>query len=200
MKRAQWIGLALTVLLVLATIRAFGDEGMWPLNRFPTAPLQKQHGFAPTAQWLQHAQLASVRLAGGCSGSFVSPSGLVMTNYHCAVGCVEAVSTDDRKLLETGFYAEAASNERRCPGMEINQLTTITDVTDRVTAATKGAEGERFTAARKAVFAGIESDCARDDGVRCEVVTLYRGGKYDLYRYRRFQDVRLVFEIGRAHV
>jgi peptidase S46-like protein len=169
------------------------DEGMWPINRFPTAVVQKKYGFAPTPQWLQQAQLSSIRFADGCSGSLVSSSGLVMTNYHCAVDCVEAVSTKDANLLETGFAAASPVEERQCPGMELNELTTITDVTQRVAGATKGTEGPGFRAARQAVFATIERECATGDDVRCEVVTLYRGGKYDLYKYRRFQDVRLVF-------
>ena len=184
--------LALVAAALLAP-RGRADEGMWPLNRFPTPQLQQRYGFAPSQPWLEQARLASVRFAGGCSGSFVSPSGLVMTNYHCIVACVEAVSTKERSLLENGFVAASPSDELRCPGMELNQLTRIDDVTDRVAAATRASEGEGFAAARRAVFATIERECATSDDLRCEVVTLYRGGKYDLYRYRRLQDVRLVF-------
>jgi hypothetical protein len=194
MKMARLVGIAWLGWAAVTLHQPVGaDEGMWPLNRFPAAPLQQRYSFTPTPQWTENVQLSSVRFARGCSGSFVSPSGLVMTNYHCAVACLEALSTEQSRLLETGFDAETAPAERRCPGMELNQLTTITDVTARVAGATNGAEGDRFAAARKAVFAGIESECAKDDRVRCEVVTLYQGGKYDLYRYRRFQDVRLVF-------
>lgn len=188
----------LKVGLIVAFVAGYGlyvraDEGMWPLNRFPSAALKQRYGFAPTPQWLEQIQLGSVRFAGGCSGSFVSPSGLVMTNYHCVVECVSALSDEKRNLQQSGFYATTAADERRCPGMELNQLTAMTDVTERVGAATKGTEGERFRAARTAVFATIERECATSDDLRCEVVTLYRGGKYDLYTYRRFQDVRLVF-------
>jgi hypothetical protein len=197
MSKPGWFTATSTLALVAAAAllapRARADEGMWPLNRFPMAQLQQQYGFTPGQPWLEQARLASVRFAGGCSGSIVSPSGLVMTNYHCVVACVEAVSTRERRLLEDGFVAASPSDELRCPGMELNQLTRIDDVTDRVAAATAGTEGERFAAARRAVFATIERECATSDELRCEVVTLYRGGKYDLYRYRRFQDVRLVF-------
>jgi hypothetical protein len=197
-ERAMGLVRRLCSIVAVVSIATFGsrlaaDEGMWPLNRFPTAPVQQQHGFTPSPQWLERAQLASVRFAAGCSGSLVSATGLVMTNYHCAVSCVEAVATPDRTLLQTGFYAASQAEEQQCPGMELNQLTGVTDVTDRVAGATKDTGGEAFTAARKAVFAAIEGECATGSDVRCEVVTLYRGGKYDLYKYRRFQDVRLVF-------
>src|SRR5574339_437478 len=117
---------------------------MPPLNRFPADKVRQAHGFAPSAEWLAHAQRASVRLASGCSGSFVSPQGLVMTNYHCAVECVEALSSKDSNFSATGFLAAAQGDERQCPGMEINQLTGITDVTTRVAGATAGRQGEQF--------------------------------------------------------
>jgi hypothetical protein len=189
--RSFVLAVVFAVVVVLAH-RMAADDGMWPLNRFPAALLQKTYGFTPTPQWLERAQLASVRLP-GCSGSIVSASGLVMTNYHCAVGCVEALSSKDRSLLETGFYAASQADERVCPGVQINQLTSITDVTERVAASTRDTQGEAFAKARQAAFATIERECTTGDDVSCQVVTLYRGGKYDLYKYRRFSDVRLVF-------
>jgi hypothetical protein len=192
-KNSQWFNLSLVVIVsAFLAARVVADEGMWPLNRFPAAQIQQKHGFTPTRQWLDHAQLASVRLP-GCSGSIVSSAGLVMTNYHCAVSCVESLSTNERNLLETGFYAASAAEERICPGVQINQLTAITDVTERVAAGTKGAAGEAFAKARQAIFATIQRECATSDDVTCEVVSLYQGGKYDLYKYKRFSDVRLVF-------
>ncbi|HET9752123.1 MAG TPA: S46 family peptidase, partial [Myxococcales bacterium] len=136
-----------------------------------------------------------VRLAGGCSGSFVSPEGLVMTNHHCAHSCIEQLSTKDKDFVAQGFYAPSLENEVKCPEIELNQLTQISDVTARVQGATKGLKpGKEFNDKRKAAMAGIEKECAAgSDKVRCDVVELYHGGQYSLYKYKRFQDVRLVF-------
>src|SRR5262249_44995872 len=130
---------------------------------------------------------------GGCSGSIVSENGLVMTNHHCSRSCISQSSTKERDLLTDGFLARTADEEIKCPEMEINQLQTITDVTDRINAATKGLEDGQFNDAQKAEMSRIEKECASDDKLRCDVVSLYHGGRYNLYKFRRFQDVRLVF-------
>ncbi len=169
------------------------DEGMWTFNGFPSALVKGKYGFAPGARWLERARLSSVRLAQGCSASFVSGSGLVMTNHHCAHHCIEQLSTPGKDLVKDGFYAATAGDEARCPDLEVNELTDISDVTARMLAATRGLEGKAFAEARRAETARIEKECQTSDQLRCEVVTLYHGGRYDLYRYRRFQDVRLVF-------
>ena len=169
------------------------DEGMWLLNDFPSERLARRHGFGPDAKWLEHARLSSVRLAQGCSGSFVSPNGLVMTNHHCAVGCIQQLSSKRKDYVASGFMAKAESDEVRCPEMEINQLVAITDVTVRVQGAAKGATEAAANVARKAEMSKVEKECATSDDFRCDVVSLYEGGRYDLYKYRRYQDVRLVF-------
>lgn len=172
---------------------ALADEGMWTFDAFPSALVGERHGFSPDAAWLEHVRLSSVRLAAGCSGSFVSPEGLVLTNHHCAVGCIERVSSAERDLVSDGFVAATGADELRCPGMEVNVLVGIDDVTDRVRAATTGKEGAAFSEARRGAIAELERACATADQVRCDVVSLYHGGLYHLYRYRRHQDVRLVF-------
>jgi V8-like Glu-specific endopeptidase len=172
---------------------ALADEGMWTFNNFPSEAVARKYGFSPTQQWLDRARLASARLAGGCSGSFVSERGLVMTNHHCAHSCIEQLSDAKRDYVASGFYAATEKDEVKCPEIEINQLTAITDVTARLLAATKGLSGEQFATALKGEMAKVEQECATADNVRCDVVTLYRGGQYHLYRYRRFQDVRLAF-------
>jgi hypothetical protein len=186
-------------LVVLSTLAlalgARADEGMWTFDNFPSKKVQQKHGFAPDAPWLQEAQLSSVRLAGGCSGSFVSPEGLVMTNHHCAHSCIEQLSTKEKDFVAQGFYAQAQENEVKCPEIELNQLVQITDVTAQIQGATKGLKpGKEFSDKRKAAMASVEKDCAAgNDKLRCDVVELYHGGQYSLYRYKRFQDVRLVF-------
>ncbi|HTP29208.1 MAG TPA: S46 family peptidase, partial [Anaeromyxobacteraceae bacterium] len=171
---------------------ARADEGMWLFNDFPSARVKEKYGFDPTAKWLDHVQLSSVRLAGGCSGSIVSPEGLVMTNHHCAHSCIEQLSTARHDFVATGFYAKTAAEEVKCPEIEINQLIEISDVTARVNTATKGLAAMKYNVAQKAEMSRIEKECATSENVRCDVVTLYHGGKYNLYKYRRFQDVRLV--------
>jgi Peptidase S46 len=178
---------------LLATV-SLGDEGMWTYNNFPAAKVKEKYGFEPTKDWLDHLRLSSVRISGGgCSASVVSPDGLVMTNHHCARSCIENLSGLQKKdFNHDGFYAKTQADEARCPGLELNQLAEITDVTQRVTDATKGAPDDKFNEVQRKALAEIEKECATSDDVRCDVVTLFRGGKYNLYKYRRFQDIRLV--------
>jgi V8-like Glu-specific endopeptidase len=166
---------------------------MWLLNDFPSKRVAELYGFGPTEAWLDHVRLSSVRLAGGCSGSVVSPSGLVMTNHHCAHDCIQQLSTAKRDFVASGFTAKTPNDEVRCPDIEIDQLTGISDVTDRVGTATKGLTGAEFNKTQKAEQSRIEKECATTDEVRCDVISLYQGGRFHLYKYRRHQDVRLVF-------
>ncbi len=178
--------------LLPATARA--DEGMWTLDNFPSAEVEKLYGFKPGQQWLERARLSSVRLAQGCSASFVSPRGLVQTNHHCAEECIEQLSSAGKDYIQAGFYAKEEKDEAKCPEFELNQLAAIGDVTARVRDAIAGKEGAAFTEAKRAIKARIAKECTGgDEGLRCDVVELYNGGVYNLYKYRRFQDVRLVF-------
>lgn len=184
---------SLSVAAALLAAPAFADEGMWTYNSFPAAKVKAKYGVDVTKDWLDHVRLSSVRIAGGCSASVVSSDGLVMTNHHCARECIENLSGLNKKdYNRDGFFAKTEKDEARCPGYELNQLAEITDVTKRVQDATKDTAPEKFNDVQKATIAQIEKDCATGDDVRCEVVTLYRGGKYDLYKYNRFQDIRLV--------
>ena len=184
---------SLLLLLLLGAAPALADEGMWLPNDFPSARVQAAYGFAPSQQWLDRVRLGAVKLSNGCSSSFVSTGGLVMTNHHCARECVQDLSTPRADHLEKGFFAAAPKDERRCPNIEADQLVSITDVTDRIHAATAGKDGEAFATALRQESARIEGACTTGSEVRCDVVNLFHGGKYHLYTYRRFQDVRLVF-------
>ncbi|HWF98510.1 MAG TPA: S46 family peptidase [Steroidobacteraceae bacterium] len=192
----KWVALPVGALLALLLLpKAFAAEGMWPLSNLPVAALQQRFGFTPSAQWVQHVQLASVRLAGGCSGSFVSPDGLVLSNHHCAVECVEGLSSPGRNLMGQSFYAATRQAEPKCPAMEVEQLVHLTDVTATVDRATQGKSGAAYTAAQRAATSKLETACVsgKPQMWRCEVVALYHGGQDWLYKYRRYQDVRLVF-------
>lgn len=183
-----------SVAALVAAIPALADEGMWTFNHFPAATVQQKYGFAPDRAWLDHLQRGAVRIAGGCSASLVSGGGLVMTNHHCSHSCIEQLSTAKRDYVKTGFFAKTRAEEVKCPAMEVNQLVDIRDVTALVQGATKGVPDARFFEVQKAVMAELEKTCAGgQDAIRCEVVSLYHGGRFDLYRYRRYQDVRLVF-------
>lgn len=170
-------------------------EGMWALDNLPTRAIAKATGFTPDAAWVNKVMQSSARLGNGCSGSFVSKDGLVLTNHHCARDCIQEISTAKADFIKDGFLAKNRAAERRCPALEINRLEEISDVTAKVDAATKGKTGEAFAKARKAEIAGLESACTGAEKAtrNCEVVTLYQGGRYHLYRYHRFEDVRLAF-------
>ena len=185
----------LPLVLSLAAVPALAAEGMWTLDNLPGEAMQQAYGFTPDAAWTDKVMKASVRLAGGCSGSFVSPEGLVMTNAHCIVGCVQQLSSAGEDLVGNGFVAREPSQERVCPGVELNRLEGISDVTATVEEATAGKTGQAYVDARRAAHAQLQTACVGEDGdsVRCDIVELYQGGKHHLYRYRRYQDVRLVF-------
>jgi Peptidase S46 len=181
-------------LLALAVAPAAADEGLWLPDAFPAARVERAYGFAPDQAWLDHVRLASVRLARGCSGSFVSPRGLVQTNNHCARDCIAELSTATEDLVESGFSAKALADERKCPHVEIDQLIAISDITARIAAATAGRDGNARADAERATEAAISRECEDGDAaIRCDVVALYSGAIYQLYRYRRYLDVRLVF-------
>ena len=177
----------LIFLFCLCLPRATADEGMWLYQQFPKDAVQQKYGFEATNQFLDTLRLASVRIGGG-SGAFVSPRGLLLTNRHLVAGCI---------AKQDGFYAAAEAGEARCAGLEVSVLVKITDVTNDVTkqvkAAVQGVPAAKTLEARNAGIARIESECAASSGNTCSVVTLFSGGRYDLYLYRKYTDVRLVF-------
>jgi hypothetical protein len=173
---------------------AFADEGMWTFDNPPTKQLQEKYNFTLTPQWLDHVRLSSVRLNDGGSGSFVSPNGLLLTNHHVARGQLQKNSTAQNDYMQTGFLANTPAEEMKSPDLEVNVLVSMENVTQRIQDGLKGARNaEDEFAKRKDVVAAIERDSLEKTGLRSDVVTLYQGGEYWLYRYKKYTDVRLVF-------
>lgn len=176
--------------LALAT-SANSEEGMWTFDNFPAERMRSELGWAPDRAWLDRVMAGTARLP-GCSASNVSAQGLVLTNHHCVISCVTALSTAEANYIEHGFMARSREAERRCPNMSVQVLTGLSDVTQSIETATEGAAPETFARTRDAEIARLERECSSGT-TRCEVVTLYRGGRYALYTYKRYEDVRLVF-------
>lgn len=167
---------------------------MWTFENPPIDYWSERYDFEPSEEWLEHVRLASLRFGEICSSSFVSPDGLVLTNHHCARDCVEAVSPSDTDYVEQGFYAEERSDEVVCPDLYLDQLVAIEEVTGAVRAAARGAErAADAEEARQAARDSIASACEEAAEYHCQVVSLYQGGQYQLYRYRRYSPVKLVF-------
>ncbi|MGI8988093.1 MAG: S46 family peptidase [Bryobacteraceae bacterium] len=188
------------IALLLLSFQLSADEGMWLFNNFPAARVKEAYGFDVTQGLLDHLRLASVRMGGG-STSFVSPRGLLFTNHHVALECLQKISTAGQNYVANGFLAKSESREMRCPDFEANILLRIDDVTDRVKSNIHaGAGTPEANDQRKAALSEIEKDCTGKTGNKCSVVTLYDGAVYDLYEYKRYTDIRLVFapesEIG----
>jgi len=173
---------------------ALADEGMWTFNNVPRAEIKKKYGFDITDEWLKKVQLASVRFNNGGSGSFVSPNGLVLTNYHIVEDIVNEVSTPQKDLAKEGFVARSSAEEIKAPSLELNVLMSIEDVTNRINAVVKaGSSDAEAFAARRAEISAIEAESTKATGLRSDVITFYQGGQYGLYRYKKYTDVRLVF-------
>ena len=184
---------AAAAVLTAAPTGARADEGMWTFDNFPIRMVNDKYGTHIDQAWLDRVRNASVRIQ-GCSASFVSDTGLILTNWHCVVGCSQELSTPTEDLVKNGFTAATREEERECPGQTAEVLTDITDVTDRVLAAGRGLEGAAFNAARAAEVNKIQTDaCNGDPKQTCQVISFYRGGRYALYTFRKYDDVRLVF-------
>ena len=196
MKMRKFLCALLAALLASQTLSltALADEGMWPINNVPKAEIKRKYGFEVTDAWLKKVQMSAVRFNNGGSGSFVSPDGLVLTNYHIVEDFVGELSTPQKDYAKEGFVARTRTEELKIPSLELNVLMSVEDVTDKVNASIKAdmAAADAF-AARRAAISGIEADSLKATGLRSDVVTLYQGGQYNLYRYKKYTDVRMVF-------
>ena len=170
------------------------DEGMWTFDNLPLAHLKERYGFEPTKAWIEHLRSSAVRFNSGGSGSFVSADGLVMTNHHVGADTLQKISTKDKDFIKTGFLAKTREEEVKAPDLELNVLVAIEDVTDKVNAAVpEGTDDAKASTLRRGVMAKIEKESLDKSGLRSDVVTLYQGGRYSLYTYKKYTDVRLVF-------
>ena len=187
--------LVLLVLLALNAPAPVGaGEGMWTLDNPPLSQLKQQFDFVPDAGWLERVRLASVRFMDGGSGGFVSREGLMVTNHHVALSCIQNVSSAQKDLIAGGFPAASRGSELACPGYEVNVLVGSEEVTSRVQGAAAAAKSDRESGElRRRAVASLEQACLKQTGLRCEVVELYGGGELWLYRYKKYTDVRLVF-------
>src|SRR5262245_49612978 len=195
-----------TVLLVFAPLtlcvmgpQAHADEGMWTFHNPPTALVKQKYGVDLTPQWLEHVRLATVRLS-NCTATFVSPNGLILTNFHCSWTCLADHSTKDKSLMDDGFLAPSREKELRCEQQVADVLTSYEDITARVADAVKGMDDKAANDARKKKLTQLEQACEQSSAkdkktgpLKCESVNLYNGGQYWLYKYKRYNDVRLVF-------
>src|SRR5262245_26198443 len=186
-------GLVLLVTFLISLL-VHADEGLWTFDNPPRKQWKEKYNFDPADAWLEHVRLASVRLNDGGSGSFVSSDGLLLTNQHVASGQLQKVSTKDRDYTKEGFYARTRDQELRSPDLEITVVVSYEDVTRRVQNAVKaGVSDKQANEQRKAEMAVIEKESTEKTGFRSEVVTLYSGGEYWLYRFKKYTDIRLVF-------
>lgn len=180
--------------IALSASISMADEGMWTMDNPPTKILQQRYKFTPEKTWLDHLRLSSVRFMDGGSGSFASAHGLVVTNHHVAAGQLQKMSTPKHNYMATGFYAKELKDEIKCPDLEVNVLVSLKDVTSDVMSVLKpGMKPQAAIKARDAKKASMEKKCMDKPGIKCEVVSLYQGGQYWLYKYRKYTDIRLVF-------
>jgi hypothetical protein len=188
------------VMLLLLARAAFADEGMWTFDGFPKPVVRQKLGVEITDAWLDRVRLSTTRLESGCTGSFISADGLVLTNHHCAASCLAQISTPEKNVFADGFLAASRAEEPQCKTEQISVLVAMEDVTAKVAAATAGKDDKGANEARKKELTRLEQACeeaaktdARTGPLSCESVALYDGGRYSLYKYKRYQDVRLVF-------
>ncbi len=185
--------------LAVISTPANGDEGMWLFNNPPNKILKERYNFTATPEWLKHVQHSSVRFNAGGSASFVSGDGLVMTNHHVGADALQKFGSSEHDYLKNGFYAKTRDEELKCADQELNVLVSIEDVTARVNAAVPpGLDMAAAEKARRAVMNTIEKESMDKTGLRSDVITLYHGGEYQLYRYKKYTDVRLVFAPSRT--
>ena len=189
----------IAVLAAFAAFQAAAEEGMWTFDNPPRDAIQQKYGVSLDSAWLDRVREATVRLETGCTGSFISGDGLILTNHHCAEDCIAQNSSEGNDLVAAGFLAGTREKELKCQEDAVSVLVGTEDVTAKVAAALKGVAPAGLVEARRAALTKLEQECeessakAKGGPLKCERVALYQGGQHWLYRYRRYEDVRLVF-------
>ncbi len=190
----KFLGRLCLLIILCGPATVHGDEGMWLFNALPVELLRERYDFEPSSAWAEHLMKSSVRFNVGGSASFVSSSGLVLTNHHVGSDTLAKLSTPERNIIDNGYLARDVDEELKAPDLELNQLVNIVDVTEQVQAAVSSEMSpQQAAAARRAVIATIEKQALDESGLRSDVVTLYGGGRYHLYQYKKYTDVRLVW-------
>ncbi|MEX1994700.1 MAG: S46 family peptidase, partial [Steroidobacteraceae bacterium] len=190
---------SIAVMAALASFSAAADEGMWTFDNPPRAAIAEKYGVTLDTPWLDRVRQATLRLESGCTGSFISGDGLILTNHHCAEECVAQNSTPENDLVGSGFLAGTREKEVRCQEESVSVLVGTEDVTARVAAATAGLAADAVVEARRREQTRLEQACeeasakSKGGALKCERVSLYQGGQYWIYKYKRYEDVRLVF-------
>src|SRR5215217_8003412 len=193
-KRMRTVSYLSAALILAGSAAAHADEGLWTFNQFPFEKLKKTHGVTLDQAWLDHVRLSSLRLNRVCSGAFVSPQGLVQTAHHCVDSCIGKLSTPEHDIRANGFYAAQLTDEAKCPGTQANQLLAITDISKRLDKATIGKKAEAAAEALESEKTAVTRECAAEEAdISCEIVELHGGAVHNLYRYRVFDDLRLVW-------
>lgn len=189
----RYVSLLLLLSLVTMHNNSSADEGMWTFDNPPTKQLEKKYSFKLSDEWLNHVRLSSVRFSDGGSGSFVSKNGLVITNHHVAVGQIQKLSSEGNDLVTNGYYAESREKELKCKDLELNVLIDMKNVTDQIRKSSEGKKGKDAVDARNNEAARLEKEVKDKTGLKAQLVTLYDGGEYWIYSYKKYDDVRLVF-------
>lgn len=180
------------ILLLSFAVSTKADEGMWLFDRFPHDAVSQKYGMDVSAEFLDSLRLASVRV-GGATGAFVSPAGLLLTNQHIVSACLVKLSSNAHDYLKDGVYAASPPEELRCPDLDAKVLMSIEDITQQIPVPPKKGATAKTAQLRDAAITRIESECAAHSHEICEVVNLFSGSRYDLYRYKQYTDIRLVF-------
>ncbi|MCB9831437.1 MAG: S46 family peptidase [Planctomycetes bacterium] len=189
--------LLLASLLLVAPARAQDNlelGKMWTFDHIPLDYFEHEHGFRPTQEWLDAVRLSALRFGGGCSASFVSPKGLIMTNHHCARGDIEKACPPGEDWIRDGYVARKMADEVKLEGLAVKQLVASRDVTAEMNAGIEDGDDDAVVVAKRRdnerkIIADAQ---AATPGNEAQVTPLYQGGIYMLYQYRVFTDLRLV--------